>query len=204
MRAIAASRRHRGVGVDRPVDERVEGQFVLGDVDAGRLAGLQRGLLDQEARTGPSRPARLIESTAGIAGEHIGEAGGGDRRRSPRRRRAWHPAARAASGRPKDRPKRQAATATVAAGAARRVRGRRENSAAHPEARRACRAPSAPGRQPRAAPSGHAIRREHSALRSPAPRRRPRPAARRLRRHRADCARRRLPRCRRGRAGSRW
>ncbi len=41
--------RHRGCRVDRPIDQRVEGQFVLRDVDAGRRSGFERGLFDQEA-----------------------------------------------------------------------------------------------------------------------------------------------------------
>ena len=105
--ARAACRRRRGrspprdgigaFGVDRPVDERVEGQLVRGDVDAGRLAGLQRRLLDQEARQAVE-PGAADRVDAGIAGDDIGDAGRGDAPRSRRRRPAWRPAARGPSG----------------------------------------------------------------------------------------------------------
>ena len=63
----------------------------------------------------------------GIAGQHIGEAGGGDRLPSLPRRRASHPARVAAIGQTAQAERKQQRRGGRA-GAARGMRGRRENS----------------------------------------------------------------------------
>ena len=65
-------RRPRRAGHDRPIDQRKERQFVVGDIEADRIAGLERGALRQEQRQ--SRKPGLADGIdLGVAGDDIGE-----------------------------------------------------------------------------------------------------------------------------------
>ena len=74
MRLMASCGGFGAPGIDRPVDQRKERQFVVGGIDADRLAGFQRGALRQEQ--GQPGHARLDDGIdVGVAGDHIGEVG---------------------------------------------------------------------------------------------------------------------------------
>ena len=67
-------RRLRRARHDRPVDQREEGELVAREVEADRLAGLERGALREEQRQ--ALQAGLADVVdLGVAGDDIGEAG---------------------------------------------------------------------------------------------------------------------------------
>ena len=65
MRLMASCGGFGAPGIDRPVDQREERQFVARRIDADGIAGLQRGALRQEQRQ-PGQPALTMESTSAL------------------------------------------------------------------------------------------------------------------------------------------
>src|SRR5579864_1649493 len=67
-------RRPRRAGRDGPIDQRIKRQLVARDIEADRVAGLERGALGEEERqAGEAGFADIVD--LGIAGDHIGELG---------------------------------------------------------------------------------------------------------------------------------
>ena len=80
MRLSACFGRPRRAGHDRPIDQRIERKFVVGDVEADRIAGFERGALRQEQRQ-PGKAGFADGVDVGVAGDDIGELGFERRRR---------------------------------------------------------------------------------------------------------------------------
>src|SRR5580704_4905165 len=73
-------RRPRRAGRDRPINQRIKRQFVMRDIEADRVAWLERGALRQEKRqAGEAGFADIVD--LGIAGDHISKLGLERRRR---------------------------------------------------------------------------------------------------------------------------